>query len=171
MTNPDPDSSPVIGNAQRADAERQIERLIRTYCHLFDGGDFTSVAEMFADARWQLTPEMATQGAAQKLACLTDNVILYDGKPGTRHLLSNTVVDVAEDGRTATAMSYVHLSQVTEGFPLQLISQARYDDAFALVNGQWRFTSRTVLTDGTGDMSHHQVAARDAARKQRDQQS
>lgn len=151
---------------ERAGAERQIERLIRTYCHRFDGGDFAAVAEMFANATWQLTPEMATRGSAEKLACLEENVILYDGTPSTRHILSSTVIDVADDGLTATALSYVHLTQVTEDFPLRLISQARYEDAFALVDGQWRFTSRTVLTDGIGDMSHHQTAARDAANQQ-----
>jgi NAD(P)-dependent dehydrogenase (short-subunit alcohol dehydrogenase family) len=39
--------------------------------------------------------------------------------------------------------------------PLQLISQARYQDSFAKTDGDWHFVDRTVLSDGAGDMSHH----------------
>jgi hypothetical protein len=49
----------------------------------------------------------------------------------------------------------VHVTQVTEDFPLQLISQARYQDSFAKTDGDWHFVDRRVLSDGIGDVSHH----------------
>ena len=69
---------------------------------------------------------------------------------------STVVTDVAEDGSRAHSLSYVHTTQVVEGFPLQLIFQGRYEDTFRRVAGQWRFASRVVHADGIGDMSDHQ---------------
>lgn len=148
-----------ISREDRRVAESDIARLVHTYCHRLDAGDFDAVAAMFEHATWQLSSEIVTTGSAEKTAVLQEAMMLHDGKPGTRHMVSNLVVDVAGDGQTARSLSYVLTSQVAPGFPLQLISQARYEDTFSNRNGQWRFASRVVHSDGVGDMSHHQKGA------------
>ena len=53
-------------------------------------------------------------------------MILYDGVPATNHLMHNLVVDVADDGETARAPTYVHLIQGLPDFPPQTIATGIY---------------------------------------------
>jgi hypothetical protein len=39
--------------------------------------------------------------------------------------------------------------------PLQPIVAGRYRDRFECVDGVWRFTSRHIIIDLMGDISHH----------------
>jgi len=81
---------------------------------------------------------------------------LYDdGLPHTQYMTTNLVVDVDADRRTATARSYYMVIQSRPDFPLQMIAAGRYVDRFAKVDGAWRFTSRDVYADHSGDLSHH----------------
>jgi hypothetical protein len=148
-----------ISREDRCIAESDIARLVHTYCHRLDAGDFGAVGAMFDHATWQLSPEIMTTGSAEKVAVLNEAMMLYDGRPGTRHMVGNLVIDVADDGQSARSVSYVLTSQVAPGFPLQLISQARYEDTFVRGDAGWRFASRVVHSDGVGDMSHHQKSA------------
>lgn len=145
-----------ISRADRLIAESDIARLIYTYCYLMDAGDFDAVGNLFANATWQLSPEQVTTGKTEIVELLQGAMRLYDGKPGTRHVVTNILTDVADDGLTAHSFSYIHTTQVVEGFPLQLIFQGRFEDHFTCVDGGWQFTSRLAHADGAGDMSHHQ---------------
>ncbi|MBE8523967.1 nuclear transport factor 2 family protein [Amycolatopsis sp. H6(2020)] len=149
----------MISREDRREAEHQIARLIYTYCHRLDGADLEGAASLFENARWQLSPEIVCHGKAEHLAALKEPIIVYGDKLGTRHMVANLITDVADDGLTAHSMSYVISFQVVEGFPLQPIYQGRYEDTFALTDGEWHFVSRTVHSDGIGDMSHHHKSA------------
>ena len=131
-----------ISRVDRLIAESDIARLIYTYCHRMDAGDFDAVGDLFKDATWQLSPEQITTGKAEIIDLLQGGMRLYDGTPGTRHVVTNILTDVADDGRTAHSISYIHTTQVVDGFPLQLIFQGRFEDHFTCVDGAWRFASR-----------------------------
>ena len=45
--------------------------------------------------------------------------------------------------------------QARPDLPLQMIIAGRYHDAFARVDGAWRFTDRLIFSDLVGDLSHH----------------
>ena len=45
--------------------------------------------------------------------------------------------------------------QARPDLPLQVIIAGRYHDAFAEVDGAWRFTDRLIFSDLVGDLSHH----------------
>jgi len=144
---------------QTRDAEAAITRLIYTYCHRLDGADLAGAAELFEHARWQLSPDVICQGAKEHLDAL-QVIRVYGDRLGTRHVVSNLLIDVADDGLSATSVSYVDSIQVTAEFPLQLIFQGRYLDSFTFEDGAWRFQDRIVDADGVGDMSaHHKPAA------------
>jgi hypothetical protein len=49
-------------------------------------------------------------------------------------------------------------SRVTDQFPLQLISQARYEESHASMS-EWIFASPGVHADRFDDTSHHQKTA------------
>ncbi|MBT2586475.1 nuclear transport factor 2 family protein [Arthrobacter sp. ISL-95] len=144
----------MLTSEQRRDAESAITRLIYTYCHRLDGADLAGAAALFEKARWQLSPEVVCQGAEEHLAAL-QVIRVYGDRLGTRHVVSNLLIDVAEDGETAKSVSYVDSIQVTKDFPLQLIFQGRYLDSFVFEDGAWRFQERVVDADGVGDMSAH----------------
>ncbi|MBT2498578.1 nuclear transport factor 2 family protein [Agromyces sp. ISL-38] len=151
----------MLTSEQRRDAESAITRLIYTYCHRLDGADLAGAAALFEKARWQLSPDVICQGADEHLAAL-QVIRVYGDRLGTRHVVSNLLIDVAEDGATAQSVSYVDSIQVTAEFPLQLIFQGRYLDTFVFEDGSWRFDERIVDADGVGDMSAHHKPATDA---------
>jgi len=83
-------------------------------------------------------------------------VRLYDNKPLTRHIITNPIIDLDEEGQTATCRSQWTVIQATPDFPLQVIGSGRYADTFAVIEGEWQFTERRY--DGIelmGDMTAH----------------
>jgi hypothetical protein len=87
---------------------------------------------------------------------LRENVIVYeDGTPRTKHITTNTVVEVDEEGGTAVARSYFTVLQALPDLPLRPIASGRYEDRFERREGEWLFVERRVRTDLVGDLSHH----------------
>ena len=114
----------MISSDERREAEERIARLIFAYCSRLDAADFEGMASLFKNGTWHIDPGTVCHGKDEVRAWLEANLIVHGDKLGTRHLISNIVTDVADDGETAVSSSYVHVTQVTEDFPLQLISQA-----------------------------------------------
>ena len=83
-----------------------------------------------------------------------DAVILYDGSPCTRHVVTNVVIELRGADR-AEARSYFTVFQALPDFPLQPIIAGRYHDAFERVDGVWRFADRLILSDLIGHLSRH----------------
>ena len=78
-----------------------------------------------------------------------------DGLPHSHYVVSNLMIDIEDGGDTATAWSYYTVFQSLPDFALQPISAGRYQDAFARVDGKWRFTSRQMHADHSADLSRH----------------
>jgi len=133
-----------------------ITALIFTYAERLDAGDLEGVASLFADAtlRSDLHPHVR-RGAAAALALYRDTVMLYDGKPCTKHLTTNVVVEVDTATATATARSYYTVLQARPELPLQIIISGRYEDRFARAGGAWHFTDRKFFVDLLGDLRCH----------------
>ena len=103
-----PPPRPVIGatisSVQETPAEA-ITKLIYTYAERIDAGDFAGVAEVFAHAT--LTFEGfgdAVTGREAIEALYARTTRRYeDGTPRTKHVMTNVMVDVADDGESARA--------------------------------------------------------------------
>jgi SnoaL-like protein len=139
----------------RHDATDAITRLIFAYCEGIDTGRFDDTARLFSDGTWYLNEDTPISGFNAVASFLHDNVILYDGVPGTRHTVSNIVIDLGDDRRAARARSYVIVFQTVPGNPPHIMFQGAYDDTFARTDGTWHFNERRIHTDGTGDMTLH----------------
>ncbi|MBB3649232.1 hypothetical protein FHX14_005466 [Rhizobium sp. BK619] len=137
----------MISRDDRREAESQIARLIHSYFYRLDERDLEAVAAFFENAAWHISPERATHGKAEKLAWLRENTPAHDAYLGPQHLIGNVLVDVADDGRTATSLSYFIVSQLVDGPGIHVAARGRYADSFALRNGQWQFTERRVHVD------------------------
>lgn len=139
------------------DSYYEIEKLLYVYAERLDGGDLEGVAEMFADAAI-LGPsgDDGVRGRDQVLAMYQGSTRLYeDGTPHTRHVITNPIIEISEDGDSATCRAYFTVFQALPDFPLQPVIAGRYEDEFQRVNGTWRFAQRRMLPNLLGDLSHH----------------
>jgi hypothetical protein len=146
---------PALPPANPASAWRAIENLIASYAERVDEGAFAAVGELLEHAVFiGAAGSVSGSDAIEKM--LRDNVIVYeDGTPQTKHVVTNTAVEVDEDAGTASARSYFTVLQALPDLPLQMIVSGRYRDRFERHDGQWRFAERRVLTDLVGDVSRH----------------
>lgn len=135
----------------------EIRNLLYSYCWLIDSGDFEGVCELFKDADifygGKLTYSRDPEGYMQTLKPIKK---YKDGTPKTAHMCIDPIIEVAEDGLTATAKSYTVVAQgVTKKFPPQIIWIDRKFDSFIKENGKWKFRSRNFVTRAQGDTSFH----------------
>jgi hypothetical protein len=136
-------------------AREAIATLVHTYAERLDAGDLAGVAQLFADASFRSEGGGHYQGSAAVLEVLTNRVRLYDGRPRTKHVTTNLIVEVDESAGTATSRSYFTVFQAADGLPLQPIIAGRYHDRFARTGTTWRFADRCVIVDLAGDLSKH----------------
>jgi ketosteroid isomerase-like protein len=131
-----------------------IRTLIHEYAERIDTGDLDGLAALFTDATWGSPGRGTSLRGAEQVRHGYDGVILYDGSPCTKHVISNVTIELTGDG-TATARSYFTVLQARPDFPLQPIIAGRYHDRFERVDGRWRFADRQIIPDLIGDLSHH----------------
>jgi SnoaL-like domain len=143
-----------------------IRRLSCDYTFLLDAGDFDGVAELLAEA--ELQPVMRgvvsepVVGAAAIRAFYADQVVLYDGDPRTRHLISNHAISVTGD--EATARCYFTVLIKPPGEPYQTVVGGQYRDRFVRRDGTWRFAAKAIQVDYLNDIGlHFRIAAEHAA--------
>ena len=107
--------------------------------------------------RCSRTERGARRGGERRCAASNryDGVILYDGVPNTKHVISNVTIEIADDRASASARSYFTVLQGRPDFALQPIIAGRYHDRFERADGEWRFADRQIIPDLIGDLSHH----------------
>lgn len=133
-----------------------IQNLIHAYAYCLDGGRFDDLGELFAHAdvyfESNAAPVRCDPRAVTKM--FTDFLQLYDGRPRTRHVISNVVIEF-DSATEARATSYVVVFQQTDKLSLQPIITGDYTDRFVKRDGKWRFSERYVRNDLFGDLSAH----------------
>ena len=133
-----------------------VTELMTQYCDLIDAGSLRSCAALFARGSWGIVGDMAA--GEDQVSAQLENVILYDGKPNTRHLMSNVAISIHASGETASATSCITVMQhVPNDFAMQAIFIGTYHDTFAKEGGAWYFVERTITPDLVGDMSRHRA--------------
>ena len=132
-----------------------IPNLLYTYAIRFDDGDFEGAAALF-DKGAVIAQGHRIEGREAILALWAAWVKTYEGKPLTRHITTNPIIAVAEDGTSATCQSQWTVIQAAPGFPLQIVGSGRYRDGFACDGEGWHFIAREYLqTDLIGNSSAH----------------
>lgn len=136
----------------------EIENLLYRYAERIDEGDFAGVSDLFAHAEITVEgTEASTRGreAIQKLYETTTRRYEDDGTPKTKHVITNLLIEVDEEGDHATCRSYFTVLQQTPKLALQPIITGRYRDGFERVDGVWRWATRHMILDQFGDLSQH----------------
>ena len=139
------------------DSRQAILRLMNEYCNAADAGDFEAFAKLFEHGVFHVIGDpTGPLDGREAVMGLLQNVTLYNGKPLTKHVLSNVQIDVDEPNGVASAQSYITVFQaVPPDFPLQPIFIGHYHDKFERTGSQWRFKNRSISPDMIGDISHH----------------
>ena len=137
-----------------------IQNLIYRYADLLDRGKIDEVGALFdhADVYMPGDAEPWSRAGQNRMAEIFRQWTRFypeaDGRPRTRHVTTNLIIE--EDGHNrAKTQSYVVVFQSLEDFPLQPIIAGTYNDRFEKVNGQWRFIERREEMSLFGDLRHH----------------
>jgi ketosteroid isomerase-like protein len=144
------------------DAAIAIPNLLYTYADLIDAGDLIGAARLFRHGA-VVSGGQRIEGEEAIAAMWRGWMRLYpDGTPRTRHIITNPIIELSDDGQTATCRSQWTVLQATGGFPLQPVGTGRYHDRFARIAGQWHFTERNYAQiDLLGDMRAHLLKSLD----------
>jgi 3-phenylpropionate/cinnamic acid dioxygenase small subunit len=142
-----------------SDSTTAISNLIARYAELIDGGDFEGVADLLAEASVGAGDgDTLLTGRPAIAALFRSTTRLHpDGTPGTKHVTTNLILDIDEDGGRAATRSYWTVFQAVPGLPLQPILAGRYHDRFERHGTGWRFAERRYLVDLVGDLTHHML--------------
>jgi 3-phenylpropionate/cinnamic acid dioxygenase small subunit len=138
-----------------SNARDAVAALINLYAERLDAGDLEGVAALFADGTYGAEGGPVREGSAAVLSAIRHVLILHDGVPRTRHVITNLTVELDEGAGTAAARSYFTVLQATPTLPLQPILAGRYHDRFRRVADQWQFAERRIHIDLVGDTSQH----------------
>jgi ketosteroid isomerase-like protein len=133
-----------------------IRNLLGQYCELIDAGDYDGVGHLFSDGA--LADEHGNEfarGATAVSESYRQTNKRHGDSPRTKHLVTNTVIELDEDGDGATARSSYLVLQATDALALQPIITGRYRDRFTRTGGHWRFAERRFFVDLVGDLREH----------------
>ena len=139
------------------DAVVQIQNLVHRYAELIDLGDFDGLGDLLGDAEVGSADSPGSLSGRDAVVDLfTSTTRRYpDGTPRTKHVTTNLIVDVDEEGGTATCRSYFTVLQQVDGLPLQPVIAGRYRDRFLRTAAGWEFAERRFSIDLVGDVSRH----------------
>ncbi len=140
------------------DAATAIAHLVYGYAERLDAGDFGGIADLLerADVTTEGRPHVR-RGREDILAMYTRTTRRFDdGTPRTKHVTTNLIVEIDDDGATATCRSYFTVFQAVRGaLALQPVIAGRYHDRFVREDDAWRFAARHIIVDLMGDLSQH----------------
>lgn len=137
--------------------ERQIVNLLHRYAELVDDANFDGLSELFAEAQvFMAGPDQPAVPGPMVGKVMKRFVKLHDGRPLTRHVISNTILESEADDSARTRSVFTVLQGVADVLPLQVVASGRYHDVFGRgSDGSWHFTRRTILLDHHGNVSEH----------------
>jgi 3-phenylpropionate/cinnamic acid dioxygenase small subunit len=141
-------------------AAEAITKLIYTYAERIDDGNFAGVGELFAHATLTFEGfDDAVTGRDAIEALYTRSTRRYeDGTPRTKHVMTNVMVDVDDDGATARSRSYFTVLQAVPGaLALQPVIAGRYRHTYEQVDSAWRVATMHITIDLVGDLGHHML--------------
>jgi hypothetical protein len=140
------------------EARVEVLRLMNEYCYRIDRGDLEGFAALFDSGSFGIIGDPAGPISGRKaMLAMLQNVTLYNGKPHTKHIMSNVQIDIAASGTEAKAESYIIVFQALPDFPMQAIFGGHYFDRFSKKGQKWMFASREISPDLIGDLSRHRA--------------
>jgi hypothetical protein len=134
----------------------EITALVNRYGELIDTGDIDGVVAMFAHATWRSAATGNVLRTPDEIRAVYDRIVLYDGVPRTRHLMTNVTIDLADgDDDASGRCTYTVLQEVQPGGPIEIVVVGRYEDRYHRGPDGWHLTDRLFHVDLAADQSRH----------------
>jgi len=138
------------------DDVQAIKNIVLSYVELLDLGDLDGLAAVFDRATVRVPGlEQELRGAQEFRDFIARSVQFHDGIPSTKHVVSNLIVEVDDDRRSATARSYYTALQARPELPLQPILAGRFHDRLERDHESWHIVERVIHVDLIGDVRFH----------------
>jgi 3-phenylpropionate/cinnamic acid dioxygenase small subunit len=138
------------------DDVQAITNIVYSYAELLDLGDIDGLAKLFTKATVRThRSAQELRGADAVKQLIQRSVHLYDGIPSTKHVVTNLIVEITDNRRSATARSYYTAFQARPELPLQPIIAGRWRDRLERDDDGWQIVERVIHTDLMGDLSFH----------------
>ncbi len=121
--------------------ESAIRRLIAEYCHHYDDKRATEFADLFTEDA-QFTVFGTSRNGRQEIH---DHIgTQRPGMAPGQHVTYNSVIEVADDGRSARAFTdFLYMNKTDDGF--RISTAGRYHDRLVRDEDRWRFRTRTIV--------------------------
>ena len=133
------DTSALPARLARLEARAEITDLVSRYFHGVDARAYGTVAGLFArDGRIEPPSGLGATGTAALTAFFETRLVNYEL---TYHYPHSVLLCLEDDG-TATGIVDAHAEHGIDG--TCVIAAVRYDDAYVLEDGAWRFARRTL---------------------------
>jgi 3-phenylpropionate/cinnamic acid dioxygenase small subunit len=130
--------------------------LVHRYAELLDGGDIDGVVELFTDAAWRSDSTGEVRRGREQIRAVYDRIILYDGTPKTRHLMTKLTIDLVDEANEANSRCcFTVLQGIDAGSPIETILAGRSHDQYRRGPTGWHFAERLFIVDLVGDQSRH----------------
>jgi hypothetical protein len=131
--------------------------LLARYAELIDAGDFDGVGRLFARGRIVDDRGRDLASGQESVAQLYRSTTrrFEDGTPKTKHLTTNVIEHLDEQGTRAEVRSYFVVFQKVGDGPLQPIAAGRYHDQLVRSSEGWHFDERRMIPEMFGDVSNH----------------
>jgi len=141
-------------------AHREIEQKIYRMGYALEDGDFAEVGRLLRYATFgadRIGREMF-RGADEIRAQYERTNRTYPGRGrATREMYTNVLVDIDLDESTAqSTTAYTVAQQVPDtDQPFALLVAGRYEDRWAIIDGEWHWTDRYIVVQFKNDLNAH----------------
>jgi hypothetical protein len=141
-------------------AQREIEQKIYRMGYALERGDFAAVGRLLRHATFgaDRIGRAAFRGEDEIREQYERTNRTYPGHGrATREIYSNVLVDVDLDAGTAeSTTAYTVAQQVPDsGRPFELLVAGRYEDRWALIDGEWYWIDRYIVVQFKNDLDAH----------------
>jgi hypothetical protein len=141
-------------------AHREIEQKIYRMGYALEDGDFTEVGRLLRHATFgaDRIGRAVFRGEDEIRAQYERTNRTYPGHGrATREMYTNVLIDVDLDkGSAQSTTAYTVAQQVPDtDQPFALLVAGRYEDRWALIDGEWHWTDRYIVVQFKNDLDAH----------------
>jgi hypothetical protein len=141
-------------------AHREIEQKIYRMGYALEDGDFALVGSLLRHATFgaDRIGRQVFRGEQEVREQYERTNRTYPGHGrATREMYTNVVIDIDLDRQSATSTTAYTVAQQVPGSdaPFALIVAGRYEDAWAVIDGEWHWVDRYVVVQFKNDLDAH----------------
>ncbi|MCB0995710.1 MAG: nuclear transport factor 2 family protein [Acidimicrobiales bacterium] len=144
-------------------AHRQIEQKIYRMGYALEDGDFELVGELLRHATFgaDRIGRRVFRGATEiRDQYVRTNIVYPDHGRATREMYTNVLIDIDLAAGTATSTTaYTVAQQIPDGSSeFGLLVAGRYEDEWALIDGDWHWTDRYIVVQFKNNLDRHMAS-------------